>query len=508
MSNSIQNVSIAIGSTMYSRFEDMTNTQSHVLAEFIDNAIQSAQSNMDRLKAIDPAYRLKVQISVDWDNVEDEKASTITIRDNACGIDSKSYERAFMPAERPDDTSGLNEFGMGMKTAALWLGSEWEVTTKALGEAEERTIHFSLDEVLTNDLKELPVKTVFKNVNEHYTIIRITHPTKNSPVYRSIEKTKTELASIYRKFLRDHDIEIIFNGASLVFEPYAVLRAPMYNDPDGQPKYWRKDFDFSFKKYKAKGFIGVLSSINNMQNGLVLLRRGRVVVGAETDGRYFPKAICGTAGNFRYKRIFGEIELDGFDVAFNKNDIQDKDNLDALMEVLRSILANDASLPVLSQADNFRTDENRRLAAKLTKDREKKQKSDPSPIAINKPEPKPVPVIDSPSPVVEDEPQVNEASSFEETYKVGGKTYKLKVVYADEDNADLFWVDVRKADEGLILCQINMKHPFFDSFKLDRPITALLQTIAISKFMAHEDGDDSASSMLDYFNEFIRQTRS
>ena len=58
----IQNVSISIGSSMYARFEDMTNTQSHVIAEFIDNALQSYRSNKSRLLALEPAYTLRIQI--------------------------------------------------------------------------------------------------------------------------------------------------------------------------------------------------------------------------------------------------------------------------------------------------------------------------------------------------------------------------------------------------------------------------------------------------------------
>lgn len=76
-----------------------------------------------------------------------------------------------------------------------------------------------------------------------------------------------------------------------------------------------KDIDFKFGKYRATGFIAILREINNTQNGLVLLRRGRVIVGAETDGRYFPKSLFGSQGNFRFKRLFGELELDGFEVS-------------------------------------------------------------------------------------------------------------------------------------------------------------------------------------------------
>lgn len=39
----------------------------------------------------------------------------------------------------------------------------------------------------------------------------------------------------------------------------------------------------------------------------------------------------GAQGTFKYKRLFGEIEVEGFNVSFNKNDIPDRENLDALL---------------------------------------------------------------------------------------------------------------------------------------------------------------------------------
>lgn len=40
-SDRLQTVSIDIKTNMYKRFVDITNTPSHVLAEFVDNALQS-----------------------------------------------------------------------------------------------------------------------------------------------------------------------------------------------------------------------------------------------------------------------------------------------------------------------------------------------------------------------------------------------------------------------------------------------------------------------------------
>lgn len=143
-SNNIQKVSIAIGPSMYGRFEDLPNTTSHVLAEFVDNALQSSRDKRDALLAIDSQYKLKVTIDIDWDYSSDGRASKLIIRDNAAGIDEDKYKVAFQPAKTPEDNTGLNEFGMGLKTAACWLGYAWKVVTKALGENVERKLTFDL----------------------------------------------------------------------------------------------------------------------------------------------------------------------------------------------------------------------------------------------------------------------------------------------------------------------------------------------------------------------------
>lgn len=76
--------------------------------------------------------------------------------------------------------------------------------------------------------------------------------------------------------------------------------------------------------------MGILKDIKQGRNGFVILRRGRVVVGNEDNHRFYPK-FMGAQGTFKYKRLFGEIEVEGFNVSFNKNDIPDRENLDALL---------------------------------------------------------------------------------------------------------------------------------------------------------------------------------
>ena len=218
---------------MYGRISDLPNTPSHVLAEFVDNAIQSYIDNKESLLGIDPEYKLHVDINLQFSEDNHGHASVIVVRDNAAGISSDKFSDAFKLAHTPENNQGLNEYGMGMKTAALWLGEVWSVESSALGEEESRKLSFDLNQVMTNELKSLPVVTSPRNSLDHYTIIEIKNPTASSPTERSLRKIKTELASIYRKWLRTDEIVLSVNGEILHFKELPILRAPFAKNPQG-----------------------------------------------------------------------------------------------------------------------------------------------------------------------------------------------------------------------------------------------------------------------------------
>lgn len=504
--NPIDSVSIAIGSSMYGRFEDLPNTPSHVLAEFVDNALQSSIDKRSDLLAIEPDYKLRVTIDIDWEDIGESRARTITVRDNAGGIAYDKYLAAFEPAKTPENNTGLNEFGMGLKTAACWLGEKWSVQTKAIHEEEERTLSFELSSVVKEELRTLPVRRVQKDSREHYTIISITNPTKNVPAIRSLGRIKEELASIYRKSLRNNEMELVVCGQPLTYFEPKILCAPFARTPEAEPVFWKKDIDFAFGPYKAKGFIGILRDINQLHNGFVLLRRGRVVMGAETDGRYFPKCLCGSVGTFRYKRIFGELELDGFEVSFNKNDIQDKENLEALMEALKSEI-HTKSFDLYTQAEEYRLDETVKMVKKLVKKHNSSPKTDRQPVAIDTTLFAETKAVDSLATVTPVTPAISVIDEYEDKYNINGVSYSLSVQFVTSA-PDLFWVDVSQLADNVIKCQINADHVFFKHFgKPTEPVIAMLKSFAIAKFTAKIKGNDTASEMIEYFNEFIKKTK-
>lgn len=505
MSN-IESVNISIGSNMYSRFEDLTNTPANVLAEFVDNALQSYRDNKERLHALDADYHFTVSIEFVRDN-NGKEIEEIRITDNAAGISLHRYQTAFMPAKTPENNTGLNEFGMGFKTAACWLGEEWTVTTKALGEEEERTISFDMNQVTANDLRELPVETTPCSPGEHYTKFRIRGLSKNAPYGRGIKKIQNELANVYRQSLRRGEMHLIVDGEAMEFRDPEILTAPYFKSPDGAPVYWKKEIDFEFGPYKAKGYIGILKEMRSSDNGFVLLRRGRVVKGGEDGQRYYPKCLCGTVGSPRYKRIFGELELEGFKVSFNKNDILDRENLDALMEALKGEI-HTKDFDLYAQAEGYRVDERKRQVGKLVRKHENANKLKRAPIEIE---------TDKPSFVVKESElptygnQANQpvvSGSYKDDYKIDGVSYTLQVEFVQGGSSDLFWADVSKKKENIIICKINVEHLFFKHFGSPKEDTiAVLKTMAIAKYTASKNAGDDAVKMLEYFNEYIKHTK-
>ena len=61
----------------------------YALAEYIDNSISSYFESKDDILKIEPEYRLKIDIEINFID------GSITIRDNAGGINKDKYEYAF-----------------------------------------------------------------------------------------------------------------------------------------------------------------------------------------------------------------------------------------------------------------------------------------------------------------------------------------------------------------------------------------------------------------------------
>lgn len=497
-----QTVSVAIGTSMYGRFKDLPNTPSHVLAEFVDNALQSYRDNKSILESMEPDYKLRVSIYFAMDG--DGKIISVDVNDNAGGISKDKFNTAFMPAKKPDNDLGLNEFGMGLKTAACWLGEDWLVKTSAINEPESKTINFCLNDICAEDLRELPVKYKAENSQEHYTHIHIESPTSNMPSKKSIGKICNELSSIYRVSLRNKEFELYVQDKSITFEDYPVLNEPYVHDSEGSPIFWKKEVRVQIGPYKGKGFVGILKDIKQGRNGFVILRRGRAVVGNEDNHRYYPK-FMGSQGTFKYKRLFGEIEVEGFNVSFNKNDIPDRENLEALFDMIKEqIYLPDFNM--LKQAEDYRVSTTKKDVLKIIRKHKNTPKDKKTPVSISSTT---QPATSDASNMVSIVPADDRDNSYEDTFCVDGKEYTLKIDFC-EGGTELFYNDITDSDNNILTCKVNMNHPFFENIDQKKSASSivLIKSMAIAKFAALKKDDDSITGFMRLFNDYIMKVKS
>ena len=321
-------------------------------AEFVDNAIQSFQDHQSELATVADAGKLRVKVKID---TSDE--GFIQVSDNAAGIYREEWARALRPAEPPPDTSGLAEFGMGMKTAAAWFGRRLTVSSKALGEPFRREITLDFNEIVEKRLETVRPETLPAPPEQHGTTV-IVSGLHRPPYGRTVGKIREHLASIYRMFLRDGTLELVFQHGTnpeqhLTADEVEVLEGPRFDDMDGEHKHWSKPIDFDLGGgLRARGFMAIRAVGSTSNAGLALFRRKRLIEGSG-DETYRPRPIFGASNSYEYQRLFGELTLEGFEISHTKDGFRWEEHEEPFVDLLREY-ADAEPLPLIRQARRFR----------------------------------------------------------------------------------------------------------------------------------------------------------
>lgn len=509
MSN-IETVSIKIQTGVYGQFRNLNNKVWFALGEYVDNALQSFEDNKaDLQRAHDGKYQFEVRINIEWED------NYIKIYDNAAGIDTKNFQRAFEPANIPIDNTGLHEFGMGMKTASIWLSDRWSVRTSALNEPVERFVKFDLKTVLSEEREILNVENTDKLITEHFTEVILYNLSKNAPSSHQMDKIKKHLASIYRKFIRNGQMKLFINNEELIYDKPDILNAPYYTNPNGNYIKWEKEINFLSGKYKVKGFIAILNTMStNEINGLSLFRRGRVIEGSH-DEKYRPKVICGQTGSPRYKRIFGELELEGFAVSFNKGSFQEQEDLDALMSALKAeISAKDFDL--YNQAEYYTKPKTQDDNVKVANNIISKIKKTAQQINLDTKVQTSLKEIEDKNAVKDNENLIKNAKaidSHEELIEIHNDKYNLKLEFITESTIlELYSVHIEEEElfTQKVIYRINLAHPFFTRFeKLKneedyQPIISIIRSLVLAELVAPSQGTKNAGNVRINFNHFLK----
>lgn len=498
-------VSIATKPLVYSTFRYISNHVWHAIGEYVDNSIQSYLDHIDVLKEINPHHKLQVSIKFDLEH------DTITIKDNAFGIDNQKFDRAFELANVPLDASGLNEFGMGMKVSSIWLSNLWSVETSAYGEATKKTVIFDLEEVVNNEKTELNVFEETCDTDSHYTIVTLNKLSQNKPTSRQIQTIIKHLASIYTKFIRDGILELEVDGELISDNVLKPLVAPYWKTPEQPPIEWKKDIEFKTPQYKVRGFIGILERMStSIDNGFLLFRRNKVI-GTSYDSKYRPKKLCGDPGSPRYKRIYGELELEGFSVSFTKNSFTQDDDLEAFIEALYDDLMKDKSFKIFDQAQKYTPTKTKSEKKDVADQLVKTIASGLSfPIVIAKPiipvqadlfeEPKDIKIVSGPKPPI---------ITPEQKVVVGKEQFYLSIGAAEKNSVDPFY-DIVKTEEGHYRSEINLKHRFFERFsslvdseKDYEAISSVIRAMIITEIVMNKENIKNSNNFRMKFNEIF-----
>jgi hypothetical protein len=344
----LKNVNIRPEVSVLSVFPHLNYKPWYAIAEFVDNAVQSFLTHKEALEAIEGTdFTLTIDIELD-----PADGGHITVRDNAAGISTTDYQRAFKPASVPPDRSGLSEFGVGMKSAACWFTNHWSVRTSALGENIERFISFDVESIVQKLQEEIaPIESPVSS-QTHFTEVVLSN-VHAMPKGRTIGKIKDHLASIYRIFLRTDAIIIRFNGEKLSYKMPDVLTASYYKDDTLSPQQWAKKIDLDFGNgRRIWGIAALLAKASTSGAGFALFRRKRLILGSGDEG-YRPEQIFRKSNSYTYQRLFGELHVEGFSVSHTKDGFQWDELEESILEQLK-IQLNAPPLPLLDQAEGYR----------------------------------------------------------------------------------------------------------------------------------------------------------
>nr|WP_246283788.1 ATP-binding protein [Nocardioides perillae] len=433
----------------------------YALGELVDNAIQSHLANKEALLEVDPDHRLVVSIEF-----ERADGGSITVTDNAAGIDARNWERAFRVAEPPADASGLSQFGVGMKAACCWFAREWSLRTKALASDVSRTVSFNVPEIVASRDETLVVLEEPMDVREHFTVIEMRN--LHRPVNKVMRDKVTQyLGGIYRQFIRDKELTLLVDGTKVDYDDPPVLVAPLYNDAGGELHTWRQDVDIRLDSgRRVTGFVAIRETGQTRQAGIALFYRRKVVTGSGEEF-YKPYEIFKSGNSFESQRIFGELHMDDFAVTYTKDALVWYDEEDEFVDLLRAEL-DAAPWPLIRQAREHRKrtpEQEPGEAAKkmldhiveafvaVEHDIEGASGDDTSTeqpvlpgVGTGQPEQPPGPPVDR---VI--------------TIDFQGTTWDVDLRLVS-DNAVLRWLTVKKEGDRSLVISVNQAHPFMRAF--------------------------------------------
>lgn len=327
MSEQVFETDLEVGPSSIEAYSRLSYTMWYALAEFIDNSTQSRLNYGSLIDDVLASEGQPLVVEIDHSRLKKE----LTIKDNSIGMTKADLIEALRIAVPTKDSKGRSKYGMGLKTAATWIGRRWKIVTCEWDSGEEWTADVDVEGVAQQG-KKIPLTMREVPKEAHYTHIII------SDLHRNIQKRTEEtirsyLGSMYRFDIASGRLKILYNNEEVV----GPGEYDIDTDPEG--KIMRRDLpEKEINGRKIRGWVAVLRKGGRKYGGFSLFQEQRQIQGFPNAWK--PKSIFGGvddegANNLISQRLTGLIELDGFKVSHTKDAILfEDDEEDELEEFL------------------------------------------------------------------------------------------------------------------------------------------------------------------------------
>ena len=297
-------------SDIYGTYRRLAYEPWSAIAEFVDN---STANYFLHSEILDEVATQQPYLEVDVYYNKDDHSVTVT--DNANGMNLEEFSRAIQLA-KPPELVGRSEFGMGLKTAACWMGPEWTVTSKRLGETVEYSAQIDVDVLLRDKPRTINIQKRTGLERElHYTTVEIRRVDRYDRIFRgrTLGKIGQELGSIYRRDINEGNIEIRWQG-----EPVS-WQLPRFKVERGVT--WTKKINITVAGKKVTGWIALFETGKAAEAGFHIFRQGRLIEGGTQRG-WKPYDIFKAPNSFQSQRLYGELDFDEWAVSHTKDRIE------------------------------------------------------------------------------------------------------------------------------------------------------------------------------------------
>ena len=307
---------LEVGPRAIGAYSRLSYTMWYALAEFIDNSTQSRLNHGgiigDVLKGEDTP--LVVEIT------HDKLTRVIKIRDNSIGMSREDLVAALRVAYPTADSVGRSKYGMGMKTAACWIGKKWKVVTAEWASGIEWTAEVDVAAVAAG--AKIAVRSRAVPTDSHYTEVVIWD--LNRGIQKRAEANVREyLGSMYRFDLLEGSLKLLFNGDEITAPDEREF------DTDEHSVPYKRDLPAKvINGHTVRGWVGVLraGSGGRKYGGFSIFLHRRMIEGFPKPWRpteiYSPRGADDEgSNNLLSQRLVGVIELDGFEVSHTKDAI-------------------------------------------------------------------------------------------------------------------------------------------------------------------------------------------